>query len=252
MYGEGSGPRPKMSAARSARHHRRHRPELLAALDVVEPLEVALVTRVGEQRAVAERARAVLAAALEPGDDAVAGETLGHRLGDVVGPLVRHAGGRSTASTSASVHPRPRSAPGIGLVRSPSARATWSAPPSAVPESPAAGCTHTSSYGLSSNSRVFATQLSATPPASVSTPPGVLLLRAPEVWRCSQPASSSSTSSSRVCTLAARSACVGRPLLGAAALLGQRAPVDRVGAEAAVARSVRTARRSSSRNRGRP
>ena len=73
-------------------HHRRDRPELLAALDVVEPLEVLDPARVGEQAAVPERARPVLAAALEPGDDAVGGQRLGDLLGDVVGPLEVDAG----------------------------------------------------------------------------------------------------------------------------------------------------------------
>ena len=69
----------KISARTLGEHHRRDRPELLAALDVVEPLEVRRRARVGQQRAVAERARAVLAAPLEPGDDAVVGERRGDR-----------------------------------------------------------------------------------------------------------------------------------------------------------------------------
>src|SRR5690606_25128359 len=73
-------------------HHGGDRPELLAALDVVEPFEVLGAAGVGEQGAVSEGARAVLAAALEPGDDAVAGEFLGDGLGDVVGPVVGDGG----------------------------------------------------------------------------------------------------------------------------------------------------------------
>ena len=73
-------------------HHRRDGPELLAALDVVEALEVRHPARVGQQAAVAQRARPELAAPLEPGDDAVGGQRLGHRGGDVVGALVDHPG----------------------------------------------------------------------------------------------------------------------------------------------------------------
>src|SRR4051794_16075937 len=74
-------------------HHRRHRAELLAALDVVEALDVGGAARIGEQRAAPERARPVLAGALEPRDDAVAGQHLGHRLGEVTGTLIGDARG---------------------------------------------------------------------------------------------------------------------------------------------------------------
>src|SRR5204863_9886066 len=67
-------------------HHRRDRAKLLAALDVVQALEVGGAPRIGEQAAMAERAGAVLAASLEPGHDAVVGEHLRHLLDDVVGP----------------------------------------------------------------------------------------------------------------------------------------------------------------------
>jgi hypothetical protein len=74
-------------------HHRRHGAERLAPLDLVQPLRVAGVARVGEQAAVAQRPRPVLATALEPGHDAVRGQRLGHRLRDVVGALVGDRGG---------------------------------------------------------------------------------------------------------------------------------------------------------------
>ena len=51
--------------------HRRDRSELLSALDVVEALEVVGPRGVGQQAAVPERSGPVLAAALEPRDDAV-------------------------------------------------------------------------------------------------------------------------------------------------------------------------------------
>ena len=47
----------------------------------------------------------------------------------------------SQAASSSSVQPRPSAAPGIGAARSPASAAACSAPPSAVPASPAAGCT---------------------------------------------------------------------------------------------------------------
>jgi hypothetical protein len=91
--------RPRLEDLRRAlgEHHRRHRPELLAALDVVEPLEVGRLARVGEQRAVPERPRPELRAALEPGDDLVAGQRLGDGVGHVGGPLVGDGGGAQPA-----------------------------------------------------------------------------------------------------------------------------------------------------------
>ena len=157
--------RRRSSARALGEHHRRDRPELLAALDVVEPLQVRRPPGVGQQAAVPERARAELAAALKPGDDAVVGQHLGDLLGDV-GAAARTArrGRRSAASISSSSKPRPRSAPGIGSTASPRAGATCSAAPSAVPASPAAGCTQTSlERSLARQIRELATQLSADP-----------------------------------------------------------------------------------------
>ena len=55
--------------------NRRERPELLAMLDVaVEPIAHADRVRRGEQTAMAQRARPVLAGAVHPADDAVGGE----------------------------------------------------------------------------------------------------------------------------------------------------------------------------------
>ena len=166
MYGLGSGP-SKISAARSLADHRGDRAELLATLDVVEALEVLRPPRVGEQRALTERAGPVLAAALEPGDDAVVGERLGHRLGDVGRALVVDAAARSHASSSSSSQtgrgPRwPSARPGRRGRRRRAARR-----PRAVPVSPEAGWTQTASNGPSRQIREFATQLSATPPAIV-------------------------------------------------------------------------------------
>ena len=56
MYGLGSGP-AKISARALGEHHRRDRPELLAALDVVEPLEV-LAPAAGRRAASGARAPA--------------------------------------------------------------------------------------------------------------------------------------------------------------------------------------------------
>ena len=83
MYGLGSGPSRKISVGPLEQHHRRHRAELLAALDVVEPLEVLGPARVRHQRAVAQGARAELAAPVEPRDHAVGGEHVGHLAGEV-------------------------------------------------------------------------------------------------------------------------------------------------------------------------
>jgi hypothetical protein len=74
-------------------HERRDRPELLAALDVVEPLQVVPVAGVREQRPVAERPRAELAAAGEPRHDAVVGEHLRDLPGEVRRRGERQAGG---------------------------------------------------------------------------------------------------------------------------------------------------------------
>ena len=93
-----------------------------------------------------EGAGAVLAAALEPGDDAVVGEHLGDRLGEVGGPLVGDAGGAQPAASISVVGP---AAAEVGAAASARRRRRSAAPraaraPSAVPASPAAGCTQTS------------------------------------------------------------------------------------------------------------
>ncbi len=74
---------------------------------------------------------------------------------------------------------------------------TYCAAPMAVPESLAAGCTHTSSNGVSERIRPLASTLSATPPAITTARSGTR--------SCSRRRYSSSTSSSRRCTDAARS-----------------------------------------------
>src|SRR5699024_217417 len=101
---------------------------------------------------------------------------------------------RKAASPSSS-QPRPRSAPTIGSILSPRSAADWSAPPRAVPASPAAGWIHTSSKGPSLTMRLLATQLRATPPAIANR-------RCP-VCSYSHLRTSRSTSSVRCCTLAA-------------------------------------------------
>ena len=68
-------------------HDRRHGPERLAALDRVKHLLRASLARVGEEAAVAQRARPVLRAPLEPADHAAAGHDLGHRAPEVGRPL---------------------------------------------------------------------------------------------------------------------------------------------------------------------
>ncbi|CPU66765.1 Uncharacterised protein [Mycobacteroides abscessus] len=110
---------------------------------------------------------------------------------------------RSHRASASSPHARPSAAEPIGSTGSPPSAASWRAAPSAVPESPAAGWTQTSSNGDSRQTREFATQFSAVPPAMVST-------RSP-VCPWSHVARSTSTSSSRACTDAARSACSARP-----------------------------------------
>ena len=140
--GLGTGPRAKISPARSTQHHGRHRPELLAALDVVEPLQVRRRPGVGQQRAVAERAWAELAAALEPGHDRVVGQAVGDLLGDVGRPLVGHparsaAPPRSRRRTSRGPGRRPasaRSAPRRAARRA--ARAPSAVPASRPPAAP--------------------------------------------------------------------------------------------------------------------
>ena len=106
---------------------------------------------------------------------------------------------RSACSSSPSEKPRPSAAPAIGATRSPRSAATCIAAPSAVPASPAAGCTQICSNGPSAASRELATQFSATPPA--------MHRFGSFVRACSQRARSSSTSSNRRWTVAARSAC---------------------------------------------
>ena len=78
-----------------------------------------------------------------------------------------HAGGRQRAPRAPRRPTRDRAPRCASAARRPRAAcATCSAAPSAVPESPEAGCTHTRANGPSRHSREFATQLSATPPAS--------------------------------------------------------------------------------------
>ena len=121
MCGLGSGPPAKISPARSSEHHRRDRPELLAALDVVEPLEVLGVARVGEQAAVAERPGPN---SLRPWNQATipsAASTSATASAMSAGRR-RHAGGpRASASSSSSVHRGPSAAVAMGWTWSPSA-----------------------------------------------------------------------------------------------------------------------------------
>ena len=202
MYGEGSGPRAKISRRALGQHHRRDRPELLAALDVVEPLEVLARDPGWASRERWPSARGPYS--LRPWNQATmpsCGEALGDRVGDVGRPLVRHpCACCSHASISSSVQPRPRSAPGIGCGTSPSARrhVQRAAERGA---GVAGGRLHpdVARTALGSASRVLATQLSATPPASVSA-------SLAGAARAASATRSSSTSSSRSCTLAARSA----------------------------------------------
>ena len=219
MYGARQRAPSKISARPLGQHHRRDRPELLAALDVVEPLEVRRPPRVGQQRAVAERPRAELAAALEPGDDAVGGEHLGHRVGDVVGPLDGHAGASQPAP------PAPSSSQlAAERRRRPSARtvvaelaATCSAAPSAVPGvARRRAAPRPRSNGPSRRQpRVgHAVERHAAGHHQARSP----------VRSCSQRASSSSTSSSRGCTLRGEVGVRGGQLARPAAARGASAP----------------------------
>ena len=154
------------------------------------------------------------------------------------------AAARSHAASSSSPHPRPRAADGIGSRRSPRSAATWRAAPSAVPESPDAGCTQTSSNPASRQIREFATQLSATPPAIVSAVSPVLAR--------SHRASSTSTSSTRAWTEAARSAWASDHASSCGSRGGAQADQSGTGATKPPSPVVRTVRRSSGSSTGRP
>ena len=65
MYGLGIGPREDLVGP-VHEHHRRDGPELLAALDLVEPLEVLGVAGMGQQEPVTQRPRPELAPPVEP------------------------------------------------------------------------------------------------------------------------------------------------------------------------------------------
>src|SRR3954451_24296554 len=73
--------------------HRCNRAELLAAFDVVHPLQVLRPARVDEQAAMPQRAGAVLASPVAPSDDSSGGEAFGG------GP--RKVGGTAVAKTGA-------------------------------------------------------------------------------------------------------------------------------------------------------
>lgn len=64
-------------------YHGGHGPELIPALYVVHALQALAAPRVREEATVPEGARTVLAASLEPGDDAIPGQYLRNRLGDI-------------------------------------------------------------------------------------------------------------------------------------------------------------------------
>src|SRR5690606_4289594 len=70
-------------------HHRRHGAELLTTLDVVEAFEVSGRSGIGQEAAMTQRARAVLAAPLEPGDDLVVGQRVTDGSGEVDRSSVR-------------------------------------------------------------------------------------------------------------------------------------------------------------------
>ena len=128
--------------------------------------------RVGDDRAVAERARAELHPALEPADDVAGGDP----LRDVrerarrrrAARASRPGAPRAPRRTRSSAYAGPQYACSIderrAAARAPGAR-RGSAAPTAIPESPAAGWTKTSSNGVSGRMRPLATAFSATPPA---------------------------------------------------------------------------------------
>ena len=150
----------------------------------------------------------------------------------------------SHAASSSSSHDRPRAAVPIGSGTTPCSALICSAAPSAVPESPAAGCTQTCSKGVSRQMRVFATQFSAVPPAIVS--------RASPVRSCSQVARSTSTSSVSACTDAARSACSGAQSVALGERRGAQRDHSGSGATNDPSPVACTSSRSSARCRGSP
>src|SRR5207249_5937459 len=72
-------------------------------------------------------------------------------------------------SIARCAYPGPRKGTGMRSLRtSPASEARYSAAPSALPSSPAAGCTYTSSNTPEHRSFPLAVQFSATPPVSAS------------------------------------------------------------------------------------
>ena len=143
MYGAGQRPPSKISGARSASTIGATGRNCSRPLTSLSRSRFARVARVGEQGAVAERARAELAAALEPGDDAVGGEHLGDRVGEVVRALVDDAaavepGGQlvvvpAAAERGGAPSARPASPSSRGDVQRRAERGARRRPPRAAP-----------------------------------------------------------------------------------------------------------------------
>ena len=231
MYGLGSGPPSKISAARSAA------PSGATGRNCSRPLTSLSRSRLAGPPGWASRLRGARAPAARtrcgPGTRRRRRRRRGRRR-----PHRRGRPGAREGTPAAAARPRElvvaplppergrRHRPDRGR---PARARTCSAAPRAVPASPAAGCTQTSLEGPSrARSALLATQFSATPPAMAST-------RSP-VRSCSQPASSTSTSSSRACTLAGEVRVRG----------GQRPRRDRRGAKAPVDPARRRSRRRAS------
>ena len=165
-----------------------------------------------------ERSGAVLAATLEPGDDAVGGQHLGHRVGDVLRALVdnvrSHQPGLEIvlAESPAEVSPRHRLDSVAQPVGDVQRRAQCGA-------SVTRGGLHPDMVeGTSAAKRELATQLRATPPAIVKV--------VSPVWRCSQPASSRRTSSRRDLYAAGQVGVSLVPTIARAEPLGECRPIN--------------------------
>ena len=163
---------------RFGEHRRRERPEPLAELDLlVDDVAHVAAPRIGEDAAIAERARAPFHAALEPADDVA------------VGQLARPSPGTAPSSSSIVVHVhRPCSTTPLSRITAAIASASYSVPqyecsmrvptgrspvachassaaPSAVPLSPAAGWMNTFLNGVLLRILPLATLFIAQPPA---------------------------------------------------------------------------------------
>ena len=233
-------------------HHRRDRPELLAALDVVEPLEV--LRPAGVRRAASGAPAPAGRTRCGPGTRRRCRWRPGRSatvVGDVGGPVVAaRRAVRSPPRARRRVHPRPRSRAGQ---RRAARRRPLRRPQSAAPERGARVA------GGRLHPDLVERALGEQPGVGHAVErdaAGQRQRRGSPVRSCSQRARSSSTSSRTACTLAARSACSAvhvsaRRRRG----LAKRGPVDaaRCGSRRRRWRApARAARRGSAACRRRP